>query len=150
MQVGLQRSREAAYYLFYAFFVGELAALLAATARIDEGLVEIDAALRHAETSESLWCMPEILRVKGELLAARADGKERAAEECFMQSLDLARRQEARTWELRSAMSLARFWRKGDRTGEARALLDAVFSRFTEGFDTTDLKAARRLLAQLS
>ena len=71
LRSGLERTREVAYYLFYAFFLGELAEVLASAGRSDEGLAEVDAALRYAEESQSLWCMPEVLRIKGEILAKR-------------------------------------------------------------------------------
>jgi non-specific serine/threonine protein kinase len=147
---GIQRSRGVAYYLFDAFFQGELAAVLADAGRIDEGLIEVDGALRYAEESESLWCMPEILRIKGELLARSVGVAADSAEQWFTRSHDLAHRQNALSWELRVAMSLARFWRDRNRAGDAHALLDEVYSRFTEGFDTTDLQEAGRLLQQLA
>jgi len=150
LRLGLQRSREVAYYLFDSFFEAELAAVLASAGRVDEGLVEINTALRYAEESESLWCMPEILRIKGELLAKRAGAEGNAAEEWFIRSCEHAKRQEALSWELRPAMSLARFWRDRDRSLEAYELLDRVYRRFTEGFDTADLQAAKGLLNQLS
>src|SRR4029077_16721741 len=68
LRVGLQRSREGGYLRFDAYFQGELAAVLASCGRIDEALAEIDAALRSAEESESLWCMPELLRIQGDVL----------------------------------------------------------------------------------
>ena len=150
LRVGIQRSREVAYYLFYAFFLGELAAVLAAAGRIDEGLVEIDAALDYAEKSESLWCMPELLRIKGELLAARGGTEADAAEAWFTRSRELANVQGALSWELRAAMSLARFWRDRGRSVEAHELLGGVYRRFTEGFGTADLQAAQRLLKEFS
>jgi predicted ATPase/DNA-binding winged helix-turn-helix (wHTH) protein len=147
---GIQRSRDVAYYLFDAYFQGELAASLGDAGRIDEGLVEIDSALRYAEQSESLWCIPEILRIKGELLAGRDGATADGVEALFMRSRDLAHGQGALSWELRAAMSLARFWRGRGRADEARALLDGVYGGFTEGFDTTDLRSARSLLERLS
>jgi non-specific serine/threonine protein kinase len=150
LRLGLQRSREIGYFLFDAFFQGELAAVLGTAGRIDDGLVEIDAALGYAETSESLWCLPELLRVKGELLARRAGAEANAAELWLMLSLDLANRQQALSWALRAATSLARFWRDRDRAAEAHEVLDQVYGRFTEGFDTADLQSANDLLRQLS
>jgi predicted ATPase len=141
--------REVAYYLFYAFFRGELADELASTGRIDEGLAEVDAALQCAEESESLWCMPEILRIKGEILARRDPANAATAEDHFVRSLDWARRQQALAWELRTATSLARLRQRQHRGGEARELLSAVYSRFTEGFATADLAQARALLRDL-
>jgi predicted ATPase len=150
LRLGLQLSEKVAYHLFYAYFRGELAAVLASAGRIDEGLVEIDTALSYAEDSESLWCMPELLRVKGELLAKHPSAQGNAAEDWLIRSRDLASRQQALSWELRAVMSLARFWRDRHRAAEARELLDGVYRRFTEGFDTADLQAAKRLLKEMS
>jgi predicted ATPase len=86
------------------------------------------------------------LRIKGELLLQQASPDTEAAERQFLQSLDWARRQGALSWELRSATSLARLRRNQGRIAEARAGLDMVCRRFTEGFDTIDLKTARTLL----
>jgi predicted ATPase len=85
--------------------------------------------------------MPELLRIKGELLGA---------EEWFIRSLDLARRQGALAWELRAATSLARPWRGKRRAVQARALLAEVYGKFTEGFATADMRAAQELLRLLS
>jgi predicted ATPase/DNA-binding winged helix-turn-helix (wHTH) protein len=146
LRIGLQRSREVGYSLFDAFFQGELAAVLGVTGRIEEAQSEIDAALRYAEQSESLWCQAELLRIKGELLA-RGDGAD--AEAWLLRSRDLARSQEALSWELRATMSLARLWRDRGRSKEAYAMLSAAYACFTEGFATADLRAAQDLLAHL-
>lgn len=146
LRLGIQRSRDVGYYLFDAFFVGELAAVLLEAGSIDQGLAEIDHALRYADESESLWCVPEILRIKGELLA-RCDGAvARSAEQWFMRSCELAHRQGALSWELRGAMSLARLRINLDRHGEANRVLAPVYARFTEGFHTADLRTARAML----
>jgi predicted ATPase len=137
LRFGLQRSREAGNSLFHAFFQGELAAVLGAAGRTDDGRAEIDAALIRAEESGSLWCMPELLRIKGELTCA---------EEWFVQSLDLARRQKALSWELRSAISLARLWQQRGERADSVALVRGAYVKFVEGFDTTDLRAAREFL----
>jgi tetratricopeptide (TPR) repeat protein len=150
LRSGLEGTRQVAYYLFYAFFLGELADVLASAGRIEEGLVEIDAALRYAEESESLWCMPEVLRIKGMILARHDPSDRAAAEDHFGRSLDWARRQQALSWELRTAISLAELWRGQDRIAEARELLGPVYGRFTEGFATADLQHARTLLACLA
>jgi non-specific serine/threonine protein kinase len=151
LRSGLECGREVAYYLFYAFFLGELAAVLGSADRTDEGLAEVDTALRYAEESEFLWCMPELLRIKGELLAKQDPTHAKAAaEEHLVRSLDLAHRQQALAWQLRAAMSLARLRRRQRRVGEARELLESVYARFTEGFATADLREARTLLDQLA
>jgi predicted ATPase len=92
--------------------------------------------------------MPELLRIKGEVLLQR---KPNAidAEDHFLRSLAWARRQGALSWELRSATSLARLWRDQARTKEAHELLAPVYHRFTEGFDTVDVKAAKALVESL-
>ena len=80
------------------------------------------------------------------LLLQAADGAAAAAEDHFRQALDWARRQGALSWELRAATSLARLWYDQGRPTEAMALLQPVYDRFTEGFETADLKAAKALL----
>jgi predicted ATPase len=90
----------------------------------------------------------ELYRIKGELLLEKADTSE--AEQCFKKALDIARRQEAKSWELRAATSLSRLWRGQDRAAEARELLAGVYGWFAEGFGTHDLIEAKMLLDELS
>jgi predicted ATPase len=75
---------------------------------------------------------------------------EEEVETCVRQALDIARRQEAKSWELRAAMSLARLWQRQGKRTEACALLAPIYGWFTEGFDTADLQEARALLAALA
>ena len=70
-------------------------------------------------------------------------------EECFLNAIDIARQQQAKSWELRAAMSLARLWRQQDKQQEAHQMLSEIYSWFTEGFDTKDLQEAKALLAAL-
>jgi len=72
------------------------------------------------------------------------------AESCFYQALDVARRQQAKSWELRAAMSLSRLWQQQGKQAEARALLAPIYGWFTEGFDTADLQEAKALLDALA
>ena len=72
------------------------------------------------------------------------------AEECFQQALDVARQQQAKSWELRAAMSLSRLWQRQGKRDAARQLLAPIYGWFTEGFDTADLQEARVLLEELS
>jgi predicted ATPase len=107
----------------------------------------IEEALEWSDRSEERWFTAELLRIKGELL--RLDGSAAAVDAaggCYRQALDLARRQGALAWELRSATSLARWSHEQGRTEEAHALLSSVYGRFTEGFETADLKIARALM----
>ena len=90
------------------------------------------------------------MRVKGELLLLQgAPGAAEAAEDHFRQALDWARRQGALSWELRTAMSLARLLDKQGRSADGLAILQPVHERFIEGFDTADLRSARALLGAL-
>ena len=91
----------------------------------------------------------ELHRLQGELLL-QAIPEVSAAEACFLRPLDVARHQQARSWELRAAMSLSRLWQCQGKRVQARALLEPIYSWFSEGFDTADLLDARALLDALS
>ncbi len=84
------------------------------------------------------------------LVLAQAADQHAQAETCFQHALDIARRQQARSWELRAAMSLARLWQQQGKRAEAHELLAPVYGWFTEGFDTADLQEARALLDELA
>ena len=100
--------------------------------------------------SEAGWFTPELLRLKGELLLLQSTpAAAETAEDLFRQALDEARRQEALSWELRAATSLARLLRNQGRPADAIACLQPVYDRFTEGFGTADLIAAKQLLDEL-
>ena len=92
----------------------------------------------------------ELYRLKGELLLARSEDHQAEAETSFQQALDVARHQQAKSWELRAAMRLARLWQSQDKRQEAYDLLAPVYGWFTEGFDTADLKDAKTLLDDLA
>jgi predicted ATPase len=110
----------------------------------------IDDAIARAERTEEFWQLPELLRVKGELVLVQTGGPQAAAaEDYFQRARDWARRQDALSWELRAASSLAQLLRDQDRSAEALALLQPVYDRFTEGSETADLKAAKALLDAL-
>jgi predicted ATPase len=128
-----------------------LAESLAGIGQVAAGLVAIDEALSQCERTGERWNIAELLRIKGELLLREgAPETAAAAEDHYLQALDWARRQGALSWELRCASSLARLWRGRARGDEARELLAQVYDRFTEGFATADLKAAKALLGDLS
>jgi len=96
------------------------------------------------------WCEAEVARVAGEV-ALLAPKKESAkAQKYFERALAVARQQQAKSWELRAAMSLARLWRDEGKVREAHALLAPVYGWFSEGFDTHDLKEAKELLDELA
>jgi predicted ATPase len=105
-----------------------------------------DAAVAAEATKERIW-EAEINRIAGEI-ALKSSKHE--AEAYFRRSLAVARQQEAKSWELRAAMSLGRLWRDQGKRNEARELLAPVYGWFTEGFDTRDLKEAKALLDELA
>ena len=109
----------------------------------------IDDAIDKVEKSKEKWCEAEVHRISGEIaLKSLTPGPEKA-EAYFDRALAVARRQQAKSWELRAAMSMARLWRDQGKRDEARELLAPVYGWFTEGFDTRDLKEAKALLDEL-
>jgi predicted ATPase/DNA-binding winged helix-turn-helix (wHTH) protein len=150
LSAAVDELRTARFIQYYTACLAALAEGLVCTGQAEQGLVIVDEALARSDTVEERWILAELLRLKGELvlLGASPDAAV-VAEDYFRQSLELARRQEALAWELRAAMSLARLWQRQRRTGQAGALLAPVYRRFTEGFDSTDLVAAKALLKNL-
>jgi len=118
--------------------------------QIQEGLrVLMEALTLIDKTGERFW-EAELIRQKGELLLAQSKENHSEAESCFQQALGVARRQQAKSLELRAAMSLSRLWQSQGKKEEARSLLLEIYGWFTEGFDTADLKDAKGLLDELS
>ena len=128
------------------FLAGLSAEALYLAGRVAEGLALLDAGSEQCETG---WLTPELLRLKGDLLLSHTPAAAKTVEDLFRQALDEARRQEALSFELRAATSLARLLRDQSRPTEALKALQPIYDRFTEGFDTTDLKAAKALLDDL-
>jgi predicted ATPase/DNA-binding winged helix-turn-helix (wHTH) protein len=131
---------------------GALALAFAGLGRLDEALGALEDAVVSAGEGENgeVWYVPELLRIKGEVLLLQApDRLDQAAEDCFIQAGEMAREQGALFWELRIALSLARLRVSQNRHYEARALLAPIYDRFTDGFMTADLEAARAMLEGL-
>ena len=102
------------------------------------------------ETTKERWCEAEVNRIAGELALIAPKTDAARAEDYFERALAVARQQQAKSWELRASMSLARLWRSQDKPQQARELLAPVYGWFTEGFDTRDLKEAKALLEELA
>jgi predicted ATPase/DNA-binding winged helix-turn-helix (wHTH) protein len=150
LHAALDELRESECALPYTIFLSALAEGLAGAGQVTQGIAAIDEALARSERDDERWYTPELLRVKGELvLREDAPDATKVAEDNFRQALHWARRQGTLSWELRAAMSLARLWRDQNRTKAAREILAPVYDRFTEGFETTDLKEAEWLLDDL-
>jgi len=109
---------------------------LSMTGRGDEALNTIDEAIALVEHNEDLFGMPELLRIKADILVSAQPADPVRAEGLLIQSLAMARQQSALAWELRTATSLARLWLTQGRFGEARDVLAPAYDRFTEGFDS--------------
>jgi predicted ATPase len=151
LRTAIGEVRETGSILRDSAFLCALAEGLADAGQVAEALAAVDQALEQSESSEQRWCIAELLRVKGELiLLENGPDAAAAAEDRFRQALGWARRQGALSWELRAATSLARMWRDQGRSKEAHELLAPIFDRFTEGFDTADLKATKALLDELA
>ena len=110
----------------------------------------IQEAITAVETTKEKWWEAEVHRVAGEIALKSHGSDSGKAEAYFERSLVIARQQQAKSWELRASMSLARLWRSQGKAQQARNLLAPVYEWFTEGFDTRDLKEAKALLDELA
>jgi predicted ATPase/DNA-binding winged helix-turn-helix (wHTH) protein len=144
---GLRLLAEAQYEVFSPIVLAHLCEAAIAADRYNEAL-SLMAQLESRDRNAEHWCTPEILRVKG-LIALSGERDEAAAADFFSRSGALARKQGALAWELRTAMNLGQLWAAQHRERDALDLLEPLYGRFTEGFETTDLIAARRLIDEL-
>ena len=106
--------------------------------------------MKIIDTNHERYWEPEVYRVRGELLVLDPKPDVAKAEAYFNRALDVARKQQAKFWELRGAISMARLWRDQGKVKEARELVTPVYGWFTEGFDARDLKEAKTLLDELA
>jgi predicted ATPase len=146
---GLGAVRAAGAHITMTQTLGLVAQAHARSADPHQGLATVDEALAAAENSGECYYVAELHRLRGELLLIADASNDDQAERCFRTSIDVARRQGARSWELRGATSLARLLAQQDKRHEARAMLAEIHGWFTEGFDTADLKEAQALLGEL-
>jgi predicted ATPase len=114
--------------------------------RTEEGLSAVAEALDGVQQTGERYYEAELYRLKGELTLQRLSVTNPHAEACFQQAFEIARKQSAKSLELRAAMSLARLWQQQSKKAEARQLLAEIYSWFTKGFDTKDLQEAKALL----
>jgi tetratricopeptide (TPR) repeat protein len=122
--------------------------------RTNEGLSLISEALKLIDETEDRFFQSEVLRVKGELLKRHKHGFRKIAasmeaESCFVQAIEIARRQKAKSFELRGTVSLARLWQQTGKKKEAKRKLETIYGWFTEGFDSLELTTAKELLDEL-
>ncbi len=146
---GLAASRATGATRDRPYYLALLAEASAQVGQTAEGLEALAEALATLAKSTVRWWEAELYRLRGELLLQHSVAQPGEAEACFHQALAVARRQQAKSLELRAAMSLSRLWQCQGTRAEARPLLAEIYDWFTEGFDTADLKEAKALLDAL-
>jgi predicted ATPase len=147
---GLTAFRSTGATLYVPFWLSYLARAYADVGKIDDAWRCIADATTAIEMTKQRWCEAEVNRVAGEIKLMSPERDATKAQEYFERALAVARQQQAKSWELRAAMSVARLWRDQGKRNEARDLLTPVYNRFTEGFDTCDLQQAKALLGELA
>jgi predicted ATPase len=151
LQKALDKCDQTGWRICNAEFLGVLAQGLAGLGQLDTALITVDKALARAEQSGERYSIPELLRIKGEVLLQQAtNAGQSAGEDCLLDAIAAAREQGALFWELRAALSLARLRTNQNRQDEANQILGPVYDQFTEGFEAADLKQAKSLLEQLA
>ena len=147
---GIAAVRATGTALLMPYFCTVLADVCDHLGHTEEGLRALAEAHTLAEQHEDRWWEAEICRLRGVVLLRQPGTPQAEAEAWLQRALDVARRQEAKSLELRAAMSLSRLWQQQGKRQEAYDLLAPIYHWFTEGFDTADLQDARALLAELS
>jgi predicted ATPase len=145
--IGAYRSTGATIYMPLHFSV--LARANAEVGQFADAWRYMDEAMVAIETTNERWFEPEANRIAGEITLLSPEPNTAKAQTYFERAVQIARRQRAKSWELRAAMSMARLWRDQGRIGEARNLLAPIYGWFTEGFGTVDLKEAKALFDKL-
>ena len=146
---GLSAMRSTGTTMWMPLWLSYLTRANAEIVQFDDTRRCIGEAMAAVETAKERWCEAEVNRIAGEIALLSPEPEAGRAEEYFERALAVARKQQAKSWELRAAMSMARLWRDQGKRDEARDLLAAVYGWFTEGFDTLDLKEAKALLDAL-
>ena len=136
--------------LYMPVWLSLLARACAELGQFDEARSFIDEAITMVETTKEKVCEADVHRIAGEIALMSPERDAAKAEACFKRALAVARKQQAKSWELRTAISMARLWRDQGKRDKAQELLAPVYSWFTEGFDTVDLKQAKALLDELA
>ena len=147
---GLKAWRSTGATLWVPFFLSSLARAHADLQNFDDAWQCSSEAMTAVETTEERWCEAEVNRIAGEIALLSPEHDAAKAEAYFDRALTVARQQQAKSWELRASMSLARLWRSQGKPQQAHELLAPVYGWFTEGFDTRDLKEAKALLTELA
>ena len=150
MTAGINAWRSTGSTLWMPCYLSNLASACSAVGQFDEAWRCVGEAMTAVATTKANWCEAEVHRTAGEIALMSCEPDAAKAETCFERALACARQQQARSWELRAAISMARLWRDQSKRLQARDILAKVYSSFTEGFDTLDLKGAKALLDELA
>ena len=135
--------------MWLPLYLSYLAKAHAELGQFDDAWRRVGEAMTEIETTKERWQEAEVHRVAGEIALMSPGAGAAKAQAYFERALQIARQQQAKSWELRAAMSMARLWRDEGRTQQALELLAPIYGWFTEGFDTRDLKDAKALLEEL-
>jgi predicted ATPase len=146
---GISAWRTTGATLWLPLYLSHLARAHAELGQFEEASRCIGEAMTAVETTKEIWYEAEVHRLAGEIALKSSEPDAAKAEGYFERALAIAREQKAKSWELRTAMSMARLWRDQRKPQQARELLAPVYGWFTEGFDTLDLKEAKALLEEL-
>jgi predicted ATPase len=149
---GLDAAQSIRAEMFRSYYICLLAEAYGRAGLPRAGLAELTAAQALMEKNDERFWEAELYRLRGDLLLQDPDSRLAAPSpaECYQEAIEIARRQGARSLELRAAMSLSRLWQQEGKRDQARQLLAEIYGWFTEGFDTADLKEARARLDELS
>jgi predicted ATPase len=147
---GINAWRPTGATLWMPLHMSYLTRAYAELGKFNDAWCSIGEAMAAMETTGERWCEAEVHRTAGEIAMIAPKRDMPKAEEFFERSLAVARQQQAKSWELRAATSMARLWRDQGKAQQARELLAPVYGWFTEGFDTRDLKEAKALLEELA
>ena len=147
---GLAALRSTGALVWVPWYLSYLAKAYAELGQFDDAARCVNEAMTAMETTKEKWCEAEVHRRAGEIALMSPERDAARAQRYFERAIEVSRQQQAKSWELRAAMSLARLWRDQGKVQQARELLAPVYGWFTEGFDTRDLKEAKALLEELA
>ena len=149
ISAGVELMRSTQTTMWMPLFLSHLAQANAELGQLDEAAAKIGEAISAVKTTKESWYEAEINRVAGEIALLGPNPDAASAESCFGRALEIARKQKAKSWELRAAVSMARLLRTQGSNRPARDVLAPVYGWFTQGFDTLDLRQAKMLLDEL-
>jgi predicted ATPase len=147
---GFDALRSTGQTIFIPMYLSSLARTYAEVGKFEDAWRCMSEALTAIETRKERWCEADVNRIAGEIALRPLAGDLKKAQAYFERALAVARQQQAKSWELRASVSMARLWRDQGKRQQGRELLAAVYGWFSEGLETRDLKEAKALLEELA